>query len=765
MSSQKNQEFSNAESSISRWLHRLVEPLVLFFILALLMLAVIWGSTYFLVNQERSAIVRQTALSVGEIADTYEARVVRALREIDTTLKLVRFTASNTDHAAVLDVLQAQNLLPPALLFTVSIVDAQGIVVESTNSLLLEQRLMAPIKTMQSDDYLVVDEISAYQDFQLTFTRPLMLSPQGVSGWVVISIDKDYFVSGYEVRSMGQKGMLALVGDNGVVRVRRIGDSTQSGEFMDIAAWETTIPDMTQTSFVTNWQDTERYTLVRQLYDFPLAIVVGLSADEQLASAQQLAQKYWQRASWASALLLIILTILARLSWHLQRARQRVMEERVLHAQRVEHLAFHDTLTELPNRAFFSHLVSQAIKLGGRQGESFALLFLDLDRFKLINDSLGHDAGDHLLKETAKRLILAVRESDVVARLGGDEFVILLRNISRRDHIEPIAKNILSSVRESFELSGHECHVSVSIGVSLFPFDGLDEQTLMKSADMAMYQAKQAGKNNVQFYTSELSAETDVRLTLESGLHRSLERQEFRLFYQSKHEAKNGSMLGMEALLRWQHPTLGLLEPKQFLSLAEENGLVIPIGKWVLETACKQSVAWQRQGFPPLTMAVNISERQFNDDSFVESLSEILATTGMEPSLLELEISESMILHNVHRTASIFSRIKKLDVKIVVDDFGTGYSSLSDLKVLPLDALKVDSSLVSDLSSNKREQSLSIAVVELGKRLSLQVFAKGVKPQDEALIIESYSDLTFNGFYSNKALLAEDVYKKREKHK
>jgi diguanylate cyclase (GGDEF)-like protein len=725
-----------------------------------MMLLVIWGSTYFLVNKERMVIERQAELSVSEITDTYEARVVRALREIDTALKLVRFTANSSDYANVLGVLNEQRLLPPALLFTISIVDAQGRIVETTDSGRLGQRLTPPSQAVLDDDYLAVWETDAYQAKQLTFARPLMsqtTSEEGAgTGWVVIAIDANYFVSSYEVDSLGQQGMLALVGTGGEVLVRRTGEVTYSGELMDITAWKSSTLDAVSAPFLTHWQGVERYTLVRQLYDFPLSIVVGLSAQEQLAAAQQLARKYWQRAAWTSGLLLIILSMLARLSWQLQRAQQRVMEERVLHAQQVEHLAFHDTLTDLPNRAFLSHWLTQSVKLGTRHDESFALLFLDLDRFKLINDTLGHDAGDHLLQEAARRLTASVRDSDFVARLGGDEFVIILSRASRRDQIEPIAQKILSAVRDPFMLAGQECHVSVSIGVSLYPFDGLDEQTLMKSADMAMYQAKQLGKNTVQYYTDELSAEMDVRLTLESGLHRALAGQEFKLFFRSKHDIEAGNTLGMEALLRWQHPTLGLLEPAQFMPLAEESGLAMPIGQWVLEHACRQNMLWQHEGFPTLTMAVNISARQFYDNGFVESVSDALTTTGMDPSLLELEITESMLLQDVNRTASIFAEIKKLGVRIVVDDFGTGYSSLSDLNVLPVDALKVSSCLVKRLSGTRHDQQLSSSVIELGQRLSLQVFAKGVASHEQARFIRSPSSHHFHGFYSYRPLSLEE---------
>lgn len=727
-----------------------------------MMLLVIWGSTYFLVNKERMSIERQAELSVGEITDTYEARVVRALREIDTTLKLVRFTANSSDHSSVLNVLSEQRLLPPALLFTISIVDSNGMVIETTDPELFGQRLPGLFEAGQNGDFFAVGESAVSQEKQLTFTRPLTPEQERSSGWVIVAIDANYFVSSYEARSLGRQGMLALVGADGIVRVRRSGDAIHSGELMDIGVWKSSTLDAVSAPFMTHWQGVERYTLVRELYDFPLSIVVGLSAQEQLVAARQLARNYWQRAGWTSGLLLIILAMLGRLSWQLQRARQRVMEERILHAQQVEHLAFHDTLTDLPNRAFLSHLITQTLKLSGRHSESFALLFLDLDRFKLINDTLGHDAGDHLLQEAARRLTSSVRESDIVARLGGDEFVILLSKVSRQDQIEPIAKNILSCIREPFMLAGHECHVSVSIGVALYPINGFDEQTLMKSADMAMYQAKQLGKNNIQFYTDELSAEMDVRLTLESGLHRALSAHEFRLFFQSKHDIEVGSTLGMEALLRWQHPTLGLLEPAQFMTLAEDSGLAMPIAQWVLENACRQNMLWQQEGFPASTMAVTISAYQFFDNSFVTIIKEVLAVTGMNPRLLELVITESMLLQNVQRTASIFAEIKKMGIMIVVDDFGTGYSSLSDLHALPVDTLKVSSSLVKRLSGSRRDQQLSSSVIELGKCLGMEVFAKGVASNEQASFISSHSSLHFQGFYSNRPLSPEESSQKEK---
>ncbi|MBR2515137.1 MAG: diguanylate cyclase [Halomonas sp.] len=718
--------------------------------LALLLLIIIWSGTYFLVKKEHSAVERQTALSVGEILDTYEARVVRALREIDTTLKLVRFTANSVDSSAVLDILQAQELLPPALLFTVSVVNERGVVVESTNSLLIEQYLMSPMQSGQSNDTLAVDRVITDDVVQLTFTRPLMSGHETVLGWIVISIDADFFVSSYAVRSMGDQGMLALVGDDGLAHVVRAGSEIYSDEVLEGTPWVKSKRDAGLPLFLTTWRGEERYTMVRELYSFPLSIVVGLSKNEQLASAQAIAKKYWQRAGWASGLLLVVFTALGRFSWKLQQERQRVMEERILHAEQVEHLAFHDALTELPNRAFFSYLVTQAVRLGERHEEPFALLFLDLDRFKLVNDSLGHEAGDHLLQETAKRLTSAVRASDVVARLGGDEFVIILHKVDSQACVTPIAEKILDSVREPFYLAGKECHVSVSIGASLFPFDGLDEQTLIKNADMAMYQAKQAGKNTACFYTTELGLETDVRLMLESGLQRALDQKELKLIYKTKHNSSDGEVIGIEALLRWQHPVLGLLEPSQFISMAEESGLIVSIGNWAIEQACKQSVLWQEQGAPALTIAVDVYERQFYDEVFVKSVNDIVAATRMRPELLELQVAESIVLKDVEYTAGVFKEIKKIGVKIAVDDFGMKYSKLSSLKVLPLDVLKVDATLVDSLSGTYSEQQLSFAVIKFGQCLSPKVFAKEVSPQQQSVFMHGLTALQFHGFYSSE---------------
>ena len=363
-----------------------------------------------------------------------------------------------------------------------------------------------------------------------------------------------------------------------------------------------------------------RYTSARQLYEFPLAVIVGLSADEQLAATRRSLHTYLWRAAAGSLVLILIAIVLGRLSRQLALSRQRAVEEQIAHAARVEYLAYHDGLTALPNRSLFSKLLGQSISQAHRYDRQLAVLFLDLDRFKQINDTLGHEAGDQLLQEVATRLKACLRDSDTVARLGGDEFVVLLPELDVEKYAATVAQKILSAVARPFVLLGQEFRVTASIGISTYPQDGLDEQTLTKNADIAMYQAKEEGKNNFQFYSEKLNANSLERLTLESGLRHALERNEFQLHYQAKRDIRSGRITGMEALLRWQHPDLGTVAPMQFIPVAEETGLIVPIGKWVLKTACLQNVAWQSEGLPHLSMAVNLTARQFSDEGLLPDL-------------------------------------------------------------------------------------------------------------------------------------------------
>ncbi|MFL6655671.1 MAG: PAS domain S-box protein, partial [Sulfurifustis sp.] len=354
----------------------------------------------------------------------------------------------------------------------------------------------------------------------------------------------------------------------------------------------------------------------------------------------------------------------------------REVTDEKLAEQRIQYLATHDALTDLPNRVMFSELLSVAIASAKRYERKLAVLFIDLDRFKIINDTLGHDAGDVLLKEMSVRLRECLRASDVVARLGGDEFVVLLPEVAETGQVAMVARKILTALMKPISIFGQECRVTASIGICLYPSDGTDEQSLMKNADSAMYLAKEEGKNNFQFYSHNIKTQSLERLTLEANLRRALERNEFTLHYQAKLDFRTGKISGVEALLRWHTPELGFISPAQFIPLAEEAGLIVPIGRWVLKTACCQSVAWQRQGLPPVRMAVNLSARQFGDSELLNDIRDALSESGLNPALLELELTEGMVMQNAERAAKLLAAIKEMGVHLAIDDFGTGYSSL-----------------------------------------------------------------------------------------
>ena len=426
------------------------------------------------------------------------------------------------------------------------------------------------------------------------------------------------------------------------------------------------------------------------------------------------------------------------------------IEEREKAEERIKYLATHDSLTDLPNRTLFNQLLEFAIKSAKRYERQCAILFIDLDRFKIINDSLGHAAGDALLVEMARRLRQGVRAGDVVARLGGDEFVILLHEIAESQEIAAVAHELISSLSQPLELNGHECRVTASIGIARYPDDGSDEQTLMKNADIAMYLAKEEGKNDVRFFSKEIKAQSLDRLTMESSLRLALERNELYLDYQPKMDVATGQIGGVEALLRWQHPDLGVVAPMRFIPLAEETGLIIAIGRWVIRTACAQNVAWQHQGLPPLSMAVNVSPRQFSDENLLRDVDEALAASGMDPKLLQIEITESMVMLNVERAIRVLDAIQSRGVRLAIDDFGTGYSSMSMMKRFPIDTIKIDRSFVRDLPHNSEDKAIAQAIIGMGKALGLTIVAEGVETAEQDEFLREHACDEIQGFLFSK---------------
>ncbi len=437
--------------------------------------------------------------------------------------------------------------------------------------------------------------------------------------------------------------------------------------------------------------------------------------------------------------------------------------------EQLRHLAFFDSLTNLPNRAFLHEHISTALAQANRYERCGALLCLDLDSFKQINDTMGHHVGDQLLMQVADRLRACVRKSDCVtrsdqhaadqdssvARLGGDEFVILLSDLRRAEDAAVVANRITCAIAEPFELEGHDINTTVSVGIAIFPKDGMDVNVLLRNADTAMYYAKSQGRNTYRFYERSLTAQALERLSLENGLRLALERDEFELHYQPQIDVSTGKPMGVEALIRWRHPQRGPVAPLDFISLAEETGLIVPIGAWVIRTACQQAKRWLDMGLTPLRMAVNVSGKQFRNETLLNTISEVLDETGLSPEYLEVEITENVLMEDLDNGEAIIHQIKALGVKVALDDFGTGYSSLTYLRKFPIDTLKIDRSFIGDVMTNPDTKAIVSSIISLSKRLRLQVVAEGVESIGELDYLTEEGCEIVQGYYFSRPLNAQ----------
>lgn len=447
----------------------------------------------------------------------------------------------------------------------------------------------------------------------------------------------------------------------------------------------------------------------------------------------------------------------------------RDITERKQAEEQIVYLAYHDTLTGLPNRPSFKERLNQALVHAKRYEQLVATLYLDLDRFKHINETFGHDVGDLLLKAVADRIVNCVRKDDfiarpsmdelitTVARIGGDEFTILLAEITHVQDAAKVARRILEALSLPFMLEGHEVFITVSIGIALYPFDGEDVDTLLENADTAMYHAKDQGKNNYQFYTQSMNATAFERFALENSLHTALDRQQFLLYYQPQLDIQTGKIVGMEALIRWQHPDMGLIAPAAFIPLAEETNLIVPIGEWVLLTACAQNKAWQVAGFPPMRVTVNLSGNQFRQKNLAETIDKVLYNTGLDPQYLELELTESIIMQGEETTITMLNKLKAMGIRLSIDDFGTGYSSLSYLKRFPLDTIKVDRSFVRDITTDPDDAAITVAIIALGHSLNLKVIAEGVETEKQLAFLSKQKCDEMQGYLFSPPVPAEVI--------
>jgi diguanylate cyclase (GGDEF)-like protein/PAS domain S-box-containing protein len=430
--------------------------------------------------------------------------------------------------------------------------------------------------------------------------------------------------------------------------------------------------------------------------------------------------------------------------------------ERKRHELRAEYLASHDSLTDLANRNLLADRLAQSIIHARRLHRMLALLYLDLDRFKDYNDTFGHDFGDKLLKLVASRLKTAIRAGDTVARQGGDEFIILLTDLSTQEAAVDVAVKLLESFSVPFMIDGRMLHVTTSIGAAIYPTDAQDATALLSNADMAMYRAKEEGGNSFQFYSGEMTHRTKERLEIGSALAHALDRQEFELLYQPKVDIRTGDICGMEALIRWHHPHRGLVSPTAFIPVAEETGLILPIGEWALETACVQNKAWQSANLQPVPVAVNLSPRQFGQDGLADMVARHLDQSGLDAKYLELEVTEGVMINDPDRALTILQGIRDLSVNLSLDDFGTGYSSLAYLQRFPFAKLKIDSAFVADITSNASNAAITLAIIDIAHRLNLRVVAEGVETEEQLSYLRHHLCDEIQGFYFSQPVPASE---------
>ena len=528
---------------------------------------------------------------------------------------------------------------------------------------------------------------------------------------------------------------------NHVVRIKDCVEHLEQDNF-DVILIDLNLPDCTGLDTI--------YEVESQASNTPIIVLTEQDDNELAAQALQSgAQDYLVKGQIDRS------TLERSIRYAIERNRLLEQLEESKRLQR--HLAYHDALTILPNRHLLHDRLQQALAQSKRSGKLAALLFLDLDGFKRINDTLGHGIGDLLLKSVAKRLKTTVRQVDTVARLGGDEFTIVLLEINHAQDAKDVAQKILKVISQPYKIEEHELFVTASVGISIYPDDGSDIESLIRKADIAMYRAKGQGKNNYQVYNLSMDAKFFERLTLENSLRKAVENEELVAYYQPQVDLRTGEITGVEALVRWQHQKFGLVPPDKFIPLAEETGVILEIDEWMMKTACRQIKNWEREGIANIRVAVNLSTRQFRQKNLSEKVAQILKDSAVQPKNLCLEITENEVMQNIETTVEILQALKKMGVFLSLDDFGTGYSSLSYLKRFPIDVLKIDRTFVNGIPSDRDDTAISTAIVVLAHSMELQVIAEGVEKSEQIAFLQSLQCDEIQGFYFSRPLNAETV--------
>ena len=861
----------------ARWLRRGLDTHFSLPLFALLLLVAIWVLSLHQVDVERDRARAMAADSLREVLATYEAQVARSLDGIDQTLRVVKYAVERRGPLGALPELDREGLLPPGMVFAVSIVDRNGMTVATHPKALpisvADQRYFSVHRERDTGTTYVGAPTRdvANTEWHLHFTRRLEDDKGNFAGVVVVETDPAYFTSSYERSRLGERGMLGLVGADGVVRALRVGDKVSFVQRMAAAPTPAALLARPQAH---PHDGVRRFSGASELRGAALKVVAGLDEKEQMAEFERESRETLWLAAAVSAALATATGLLWLWSWQGARNRAKVrraqqtyaaasaasldafyvmrevrdaegaivdfsivdansraeqmtgvsrerlcrttllrlvpqarengmfdhlvhvtrvggvheqewentipelnarwlhqqvvpveggvvaivrdITERKLAEERMLHLAHHDVLTGLPNRARLTERLDQTIADARRDAGSVLVAFIDLDGFKLVNDGLGHNAGDELLKVVAARMAGCLRPGDTVGRFGGDEFVLMLTDMAAGGlagaAAAPVLERVREAVLESITLCGQQVQVSCSIGVAVYPGDGADAGTLLMHADAAMYRAKELGKNNCQFYAHEMNADIEQKLVLLEAMRHALDQRQFRLEYQPKVDLRNGRIFGAEALVRWDHPEHGVIGPERFIPLAEESGMIVALGEWVLRTACRQNRAWQDAGLAPLCISVNVSPRQFEQPLLVERVALALADSGMSPQWLELEVTEGVIMRDLDRALDKMGQLRAMGVALSIDDFGTGYSSLSALKSFPISTLKIDKSFVRDLGHSHGDQAIASSIIGLAHRLKLRVIAEGVETEEQRSFLCANGCDEMQGYLFSKPL-------------
>ncbi|PUA17539.1 EAL domain-containing protein [Glaciimonas sp. PCH181] len=726
--------------------------LVLLLAFNLLLLVGLWVGIHIYTENERVAALHSASSDMDTLARGYEQYTLRTLHHDDEVVKYLKFQYESNNGMIDLPDFIERGLLSSDLLILASIANEKGDLVATTKTgpfqtVNLRDREHFKVHIANDSQKMfiskpVMGRVSNKETLQMS--RRLNYANGSFRGVVVLSADPASFTDFYNKADFGAQGMVSLLGADGTYRAIRVGETAKRNvtvNFANTLALYTAAHKTDSPVVINAIDDIPRISAFRQLDEYPLSVSVGISVDDVLRDVNLAAVTHYRWAVGASCLIIGFMIVTGLLAFKLKN-----------HQAQMEYLAGHDPLTQLPNRLLFLRHLQNEINYAQNKKSGTGVLFIDLDNFKNINDSLGHETGDKLLCAVAERLQSAVRNSDSVFRLGGDEFTVILNNFTD-DKVAVLASNrIITAMEKPFSINGKSLSIGASVGISRHPLDGTTTTELLQHADIAMYQAKTEEKGAYRFFSARLGTEMAERLALEQSIREGISRQEFFLTYQPKIDLMSERVVGFEALMRWQHPLKGIVLPSEFIPAAEATGLILPLGRRALEMACEQMQRWQTAGLGWIPVAVNVSARQFNSSHLIQDVVAALENHGVPPSILEVELTESLVMNDPIAAEAILMKLRAIGIKVSIDDFGAGHSSLASLMHYSVDCLKIDRAFIQSGATE-----IIRTVISLAKSFHLQVIAEGVETAAQRDMLRALSCEIVQGYFYSMPVRAEEV--------